>query len=52
MDAVHICEPDFVSGVVYDITSVTPDFIRKDYLKLTATARKAGENDVETNGGY
>ena len=39
-------------GVVYDITSVTPDFIRKDYLKLTATARKAGENDVETNGGY
>ena len=30
-------------GVVYDITSVTPDFIRKDYLKLTATARKAGE---------
>ena len=39
-------------GMVYDITSVTPDFIRKDYLKLTATARKAGENDVETNGGY
>lgn len=39
-------------GVVYDITSVTLDFIRKDYLKLTATARKAGENDVETNGGY
>ena len=30
-------------GVVYDITGVTPDFIRKDYLKLTATARKAGE---------
>ena len=30
-------------GMVYDITSVTPDFIRKDYLKLTATARKAGE---------
>ena len=39
-------------GAVYDITSITPDFIRKDYLKLTATVRKAGENDVETNGGY
>ena len=31
--------------VIYNITSVTPDYLHKDYLKLTAEARKAGQND-------
>ena len=31
--------------VTYNITSVTPDYLHKDYLKLTAEARKAGQND-------
>ena len=31
--------------VAYNITSVTPDYLHKDYLKLTAEARKAGQND-------
>ena len=30
---------------IYNITSVTPDYLHKDYLKLTAEARKAGQND-------
>ena len=32
-------------GNIYDITSVTPDYLHKDYLKLTAEARKVGQND-------
>ena len=31
--------------VTYNIISVTPDYLQKDYLKLTAEARKAGQND-------
>ena len=31
--------------VTYNITSVTPDYLHKDYLKLTAEARKVGQND-------
>ena len=31
--------------VTYNIASVTPDYLHKDYLKLTAEARKAGQND-------
>ena len=31
--------------VTYNITSVTPDYLYKDYLKLAAEARKAGQND-------
>ena len=31
--------------VIYNINSVTPDYLHKDYLKLTAEARKAGQND-------
>ena len=31
--------------VTYNITSVTPDYLHKDYLKITAEARKAGQND-------
>ena len=31
--------------VIYNITSVTPDYLHKDYLKLTAEARKTGQND-------
>ena len=31
--------------VTYNITSVTPDYLHKDYLKLTAEARKTGQND-------
>ena len=31
--------------VTYNITSVTPDYLHKDYLKLAAEARKAGQND-------
>ena len=31
--------------VAYNITSVTPDYLHKDYLKLAAEARKAGQND-------
>ena len=30
--------------VTYNITSVTPDYLHKDYLKLMAEARKAGQN--------
>lgn len=29
-------------GVIYDIMGVFPDFVRRDYLKITAVARKAG----------
>ena len=32
-------------GNIYDITGITPDYLHKDYLKLTAEARKAGQND-------
>ena len=32
-------------GNIYDITSMTPDYLHKDYLKITAEARKAGQND-------
>ena len=32
-------------GNIYDITGMTPDYLHKDYLKLTAEARKAGQND-------
>ena len=32
-------------GNIYDITSMTPDYLHKDYLKLAAEARKAGQND-------
>ena len=30
---------------IYDITGITPDYLHKDYLKITAEARKAGQND-------
>ena len=33
--------------VTYNITSVTPDYLHKDYLKLAAEARKAGQNDQD-----
>lgn len=32
-------------GVIYNITGVFPDFVRRDYIKITAVARKAGTND-------
>ena len=32
-------------GNIYDITGITPDYLHKDYLKLAAEARKAGQND-------
>ena len=32
-------------GNIYDITGITPDYLHKDYLKITAEARKAGQND-------
>lgn len=31
-------------GVFYDIAGISPDFERRDYLKITAIARKTGEN--------
>ena len=31
--------------VIYNINSVTPDCLHRDYLKLAAEARKAGQND-------
>lgn len=31
-------------GVMYNITDVFPDFVRRDYLKITAVARKVREN--------
>ena len=31
-------------GNIYDIIGITPDYLHKDYLKLTAEARKAGQN--------
>ena len=31
--------------VTYNIASVTTDYLHKDYLKITAEARKAGQND-------
>lgn len=33
-------------GVIYNITGVFPDFVRKDYIKITAEVRKAGNNDI------
>ena len=34
-------------GVIYNITGISPDFERRDYLKITAVARKAGvKNDI------
>lgn len=33
-------------GVIYDIRGVFPDFVRRDYLKITAVARKVGVNDI------
>ena len=32
-------------GNIYDIIGITPDYLHKDYLKLMAEARKAGQND-------
>lgn len=33
-------------GVIYDITGISPNFEYRDYLKITAKARKAGaENE-------
>ncbi len=33
-------------GVIYDITGISPNFEYRDYLKITAIARKAGaENE-------
>ncbi|MDE6501295.1 MAG: phage head closure protein [Ruminococcus sp.] len=31
--------------VIYNITGVFPDFVRRDYLKITAVARKVGKNN-------
>lgn len=31
-------------GVIYDIMGVFPDFVRRDYVKITAVARKVREN--------
>lgn len=31
-------------GTIYNITGIFPDFVRQDYIKITAVARKAGEN--------
>ena len=31
-------------GNIYDIIGITPDYLHKDYLKLMAEARKAGQN--------
>lgn len=34
-------------GVIYDIVGISPNFKYRDYLKITATARKAGvENGI------
>ena len=33
-------------GLIYNITGVFPDFVRRDYLKITAVARKVRENDI------
>ena len=38
-------QPNLVSDVIYNINSVTPDYLHRDYLKLAAEARKAGQND-------
>lgn len=27
-------------GAIYDMISITPDFVRKDYLKISATVRR------------
>jgi SPP1 family predicted phage head-tail adaptor len=32
-------------GVEYNISGITPDFVRNDYIKITATTRKAGVPD-------
>lgn len=32
-------------GVIYDITGISPNFEYRDYLKITAIARKAGASD-------
>lgn len=32
-------------GAIYDMISITPDFVRKDYLKISATARKGSYQD-------
>lgn len=32
-------------GVIYDIVGMSPNFEYRDYLKITATARKAGAQD-------
>ena len=31
--------------VIYNINRITPGYLRRDYLKLAAEARKAGQND-------
>lgn len=33
-------------GVIYNITGVFPDFVSRDYIKITAVARKVGVNDI------
>ena len=35
----------WMPSITGNITSVTPDYLHKDYLKLAAEARKAGQND-------
>ena len=32
-------------GVLYDIVSISPNYDYRDYMKITATARKAGAAD-------
>ncbi len=32
-------------GVIYDITGISPNYEYRDYLKITAKARKAGVSD-------
>ncbi|MDE5945757.1 MAG: phage head closure protein [Oscillospiraceae bacterium] len=32
-------------GVIYDINGISPNFEYRDYLKITAVARKAGASD-------
>jgi len=32
-------------GVIYDINGISPNYEYRDYLKITATARKAGASD-------
>ena len=32
-------------GTIYDIESIVPSFEKRDYLTLTATAKKAGASD-------